>query len=894
MSDPVSPTVKPVIKKLLRYAAGVFLGLFLLGLLTVGGLYLYIAPKLPDIESLSEVRLQVPLRVYTRSGDLIAEFGEMKRNPIKYKEYPPLLIQAVTAAEDDRFFEHHGVDYKGILRATLNQLTEADKSQGGSTITMQVARNFFLSREKTYMRKLNEIFLAMKIENQLTKNEILELYLNKIYLGKRAYGFSAAAQVYYGKNLNELTIGQTAMLAGLPQAPSRSNPITSPSRAIQRRNYVLKRMQKLEIITPAQYEQAVAEKDPASMHGVALEIEAPYVAEMVRAEMLARYGNETYTAGLEVYTTLDKQLQNTANTALRGALLTYDRRHGYRGRIQHIDLMKSDDMQDLGTWHETLADVPTVGGLIPALVFEVDDEDAYAYTQNNEVAYLPWDHLDWARRYIDDNHIGPEIKKASDVLKPGDVIYVAKDQPGCSWLAQAPKVEGSIVALNPTDGATLALVGGFEYSQSKFNRVTQAQRQPGSAFKPFIYSAALDKGFTPATIVNDAPVVFDAPGLEDTWRPENYSGEFYGPTRLRMGLAKSRNLVSIRVLRDIGIGYALQFVQRFGFEKAILPRDLSLALGSGTLTPLELARGYAVFANGGLRIEPYYIDYIVGPDKTVIDITNPLVACASCVPDDVPDVTNTPGVEQHPPALADAIPAPVAATASPTPTLTPSPALAVTDPPLASNAIANADEPEVLPLLPSSDTEANLDALLKKQLTTAQGPPVLRPAPRALSPQTTFLISSMMRDVIRMGTGQAARALNRNDLAGKTGTTNDQRDAWFAGFNRDIVAVTWVGFDDPRPLGNQETGAKAALPMWMDFMRVALQGKPEALLPVPPKIVSVRINSNSGQPTTADDPDAMFEYFVAGRVPTEPHRGRDNPDPHNQQAPSSDVTDQLF
>jgi len=875
--------VKPVIKKAIRYSIWLIITLFLLGSLSLLGLYLYIAPKLPEIESLSDVHLQVPLRVFTHSGDLIAEFGEMKRNPLKYKDIPPILVQAVISAEDDRFFEHHGVDYKGILRAVLNQLSEGDKSQGGSTITMQVARNFFLSREKTYLRKVNEIFLAMKIENQLTKDEILELYLNKIYLGKRAYGFSAAAQVYYGKNLSELTLAQTAMLAGLPQAPSRANPVTSNTRATARRNYVLKRMLKLQFITQVQYDLAVVEKDQASMHGQMLEVEAPYVAEMVRSEMLNRYGNEAYTAGFEVYTTLDSKLQNTANTALHNALLAYDRRHGYRGRIQHIELFKSSDMEDLNTWHETLADMETIGGLTPALVFYVDEQEAYAYTQSNEIAYMPWDHLQWARRYIDDNHLGPELTTATDILKPGDIIYVAKDRPGCSWLAQIPKVSGSIVSLQPDDGATLALVGGFEYYQSKFNRVTQAQRQPGSAFKPFIYSAALDKGFNPASIINDAPVVFEAPGLEDAWRPENYSGEFYGPTRMRQALAKSRNLVSIRLLRDIGIGYALQYIHRFGFEKALLPRDLSLALGSGNLTPMELARGYTVFANGGFRIEPYYIDYILGPDKTVVDITNPLVACPSCVPEDI----QAEDAVKLPTAIADSSP-PSTDSATP-PAIEPLPTPATPAP------MTTSDEPEPLPLLADGTAQKqNLPALLNQTLILNEGPPLFRPAPRVISAQTNFLMNSMMRDVIRIGTGQGARALNRNDLAGKTGTTNDQRDAWFAGFNRDLVTISWVGFDDTHPLGNSETGAKAALPMWIDFMRVALDGKPEKSWPTPPKIVSVRINANSGQPTTADDPDAMFEYFIADQVPAEPHRSKDVPDPHNQSTPTPEVTDQLF
>lgn len=876
--------MKPIIKKTLIYSSITLLSLFLIGVLSLLGLYLYLSPKLPSIESLDDVRLQVPLRVFTRSGQLIAEFGEMKRNPIKYQDFPEPLIHAVVAAEDDRFFEHPGVDYKGILRAVLNQVTEGDKSQGGSTITMQVARNFFLSREKTYTRKFSEIFLALKIESQLTKNEILELYLNKIYLGKRAYGFSAAAQVYYGKTLGELSLAQTAMMAGLPQAPSRANPVTSQERALTRRNHVLRRMHKLGYITDAEFETAQAETDVATMHGQAVEVEAHYVAEMVRAEMLARYGNEAYTSGFEVYTTIDSDLQQTGNTALRTALLGYDRRHGYRGRIQHIDLFKTAGMLDISGWRETLADMENIGGLVPAMVFQVDDDAAYAYTQNNEVAYLPWDHLDWARKYIDDNRLGPEVKSPKDVLKAGDIIYVIPDQPGCSWLAQVPNVSGALVSLNPDDGAIQALIGGFEFYQSKFNRVTQAQRQPGSSFKPFIYSAALDKGFNAASIINDAPVVFDAPGLEDTWKPENYSGEFYGPTRLRQALAKSRNLVSIRLLRDIGIGYALNYVHRFGFEKAILPRDLTLALGSGNVTPLELARGFTVFANGGYRIEPYFIDYIVGPDKTVIHKANPLRVCPSCIPVEIEE--QAPVAETAAAATMPEEP-PLAPVAEQTPTAPPLPEVI-------QPVSAKVDEPDELPLLPRSNEQRDIDEQIQRELDLSEGPPPRLPAPRVISPQTAFLMNSMMRDVIRSGTGVAARALGRNDLAGKTGTTNDQRDAWFAGFNREIVAISWVGFDDPKPLGSQETGAQAALPMWMSFMRSALQDRPETPLVLPAKMISVRINANSGQPTTADDPDAIFEYFKADQVPSEPHRPRNIPDPNNQHQPQSDITDQIF
>lgn len=839
----------------------------LLGGLAVVGLYLYLVPKLPDIETLKDVRLQVPLRVYTRKGELIAEFGEMRRQPLTYPEFPKPLIHAVLAAEDDRFFEHPGVDIRGILRAAVELVrTGGEKRQGGSTITMQVARNFFLSREKTFMRKFNEIFLALKIENELSKEDILALYLNKIFLGNRAYGFGAAAQVYYGKPLNELTLAQTATLAGLPKAPSRFNPIVNPERAMERRAYVLRRMLELGSIIEKEYQIAVNEPDQASVHGQAIEVEAPYVAEMVRAEMLARYGNEAYTAGFEVYTTLDKALQEAANASLRSALLEYDRRHGFRGQLKHVDLPSDIQIEDTEKWQEALGEIAALGNLTPALVFDIDyvNNAAYAYTTDNRVVYLPWESIDWARRYVDDNHIGPELQKISEVLKTGDVIYTAPNQEGCAWLAQVPTVAGALLSLHPVDGSITALIGGFDYEHSKFNRVTQAERQPGSSFKPFIYSAAIDKGFTAASIINDAPVVFDAPGLEDTWRPENYSGKIYGETRLRQALVKSRNLVSIRILRDIGIGYAIRYARRFGLENAHLPRDLSLALGSGTLTPLELATGYSVFANGGYRIAPYFIDYIKGPDGSVIYLTNPQRVCVECIkeeetvqPADDPkdDNPDAPPAESETPAA----PAPV-------------------------------QQDTLQAFLVAPGENQNLEDSIRREVQFQEGPPAIIPAPRIQSPQTNFLMDSMLRDVIRMGTGVRARELGRNDLAGKTGTTNDQRDAWFAGFNSNIVTIAWVGFDNPHPLGSRETGAVAALPMWIHFMREALKGEPETTLIQPAGIVSVRINEKTGRPTTAADPDAMFEYFLEDQVPTSEAGPTETPQPTQP----TDITRELF
>jgi penicillin-binding protein 1A len=840
--------MKPIVKKLITFSLASGLTLTLLAAIGLLGAYAYITPRLPEIETLKDVQLQVPLRVYANNGGLIAEYGEMKRTPLTYEEFPPLLIKAVLAAEDDRFFQHPGVDYQGIIRAALHLIRTGEKGQGGSTITMQVARNFFLSREKTYLRKLNEIFLALKIEGELSKEDILSLYLNKIYLGKRAYGAAAAAQVYYGKPLAELSLPEVAMIAGLPKAPSAYNPIANPERAIQRRNYVLGRMRDLDFITEEAYQQALKVPVHAEMHGQSIDVEAPYVAEMVRNDMVEKYGDEAYTAGYEVFTTVEPRLQQAANHALREDLLAYDRRHGYRGAIKHIDLLGVD--ADETGWESLLADVPAPGNLIPALVLEVNEQSAYAVTQDDRVAYLPWDQIKWASKYIDDNHTGPEPETAGEVLKQGDVIYVAAASKGCSWLAQKPQVSGALVSLNPNNGAIRALIGGFDYYESKFNRVTQAQRQPGSSFKPFIYTSAIDKGFTAASIINDAPVVFDAPGLEDTWRPENYSGRFYGPTRLRQALIHSRNLVSIRLLREIGVGYALRYLERFGFNRKELPRDLSLALGSGVLTPLELARGYATFANGGFRVNPNLIDYIKSSEQKVVMLSQPPVACSSC---DVPGGTqgdNSKTAEAGNPASKQAPPA------------------------------------DWKPSYTKEDVGA------EEWAQVMQGPARPRFAPRVLSPQTDFLINTMMRDVVRHGTGRGALVLGRKDLAGKTGTTNDQRDAWFAGFNRNVVTIAWVGFDSPRPLGDHETGARAALPMWISYMREALRDEPEVPLEQPPGIVSVLIDPETGKLAGTDTPDAIFEYFLEDQVPSRSADTDTGPGQEIQEP--SHITQELF
>jgi len=792
-------------------------GLAVLGLLAVVGSYLYIAPGLPSIEALRDIRLQVPLRVYSRDLKLIAEFGEKKRTPLRFYETPDQMIKAVLAAEDDRFFEHPGVDYQGILRAIVNLVLTGEKSQGGSTITMQVARNFFLSREKTYFRKLSEIYLALKIDHELTKEEILELYLNKIYLGNRAYGIAAAAHTYYGKQVADLTLSETAMIAGLPKAPSRYNPIANPARALLRRDYVLRRMHELNFITDEQFQAALQEPDDAEVHGLSVELEANYVAEMVRTTMVERYGDQTYTGDFKVITTIDSRLQRSANQSARQALLDYDRRHGYRGPENQVDTSTFAEPDD---WQGPIRSMQEIGGLQPALVSKVDEKSVTVVLPGQPDVEIPWDGLSWARRYINDNVIGNAPRNAADILNVGDVIRVEHRPDGQWWLAQIPQVEGALVSLDPKDGSVLALAGGFDFYRSKFNRVIQATRQPGSSFKPFIYSAALEKGFTTATLVNDAPVVFDDPGLESAWRPENYSGKFFGPTRLRVALIHSRNLVSIRVLRSIGVDYALDYVSRFGFKKEELPHNLSLALGSGAITPLELASGYTVFANGGYRVEPYYIDRILGPRDEVMYQATPATVCENCATE-TPDA---PPAEEPPPA-----------TGIPT-------ALDAAEPPSATG-------------IPTA-----LD-------TAEPPPPAPTPAPRVVSAENVYLMTSMLQDVIRSGTGRRARQLRRHDISGKTGTTNEQRDAWFAGFNSDVVTVAWVGFDKTRSLGNAETGGRAALPMWISYMREALKGLPERSLQRPPGLVTVRIDPETGLLARSTQSNVIFETFRANEVP---------------------------
>lgn len=803
--------------KLIRYGILATLVGILVGFITVTATYLYLNPKLPAIDSLKDVQLQVPLRIYSDEGKLMAEYGEMKRVPLRYEEFPPELIQAVLAAEDDRFFEHPGVDYQGLLRAAAHLITTGKKGQGGSTITMQVARNFFLSRERTYSRKINEILLSLKIEGELSKEEILSLYLNKIFLGHRSYGVAAAAQVYYGKDLSELSLAQFAMIAGLPKAPSTYNPIANPERAMLRRNYVLRRMQDLHYITDVEFEEASNAPVTASLHGSQAEVSAPYVAEMVRDEVIARYGKEAYSTGLKVYTTIKAPLQDAANQALHDNLLAYEQRHGYRGAEKHLELTEQASAEE---WAAAIDGNHTVGGLSPALVIGLAEQSAVVYLQDGSLQLLHWEGMQWARPYINDNAVGAEPKGAADILKVGDIIRIDRDNEGNWQLAQLPDVSGALVSLNPQNGALLALVGGFDFFQSKFNRVTQAKRQPGSNFKPFIYSAALEHGYTTASLINDAPVVFEDSKLESEWRPENYSGKFYGPTRLREALVNSRNLVSIRLLQSTGIRPAIKYISNFGFDPAELSRDLSLALGSATLTPYDLARGYAVFANGGYLVDPHFISRIEDSQGNTLFQAEPLYACETeeCPEKPLPEPAVTDGSEE----------------------------------PTAEAATTTGNETETAPA---------------EQGMKGQAPLHFSPAPRVIDERNVYLITSMMQDVIRHGTGRRALQLGRNDLAGKTGTTNDQQDAWFSGFNHDVVTTAWVGFDTPRSMGHSETGARAALPMWINYMREALKESKEQLPQQPEGIVSARIDAETGEFTSADNPNAIFELFRAENVP---------------------------
>jgi len=801
--------------------------------MAITGVYLYLAPTLPDAETLKDVDLQTPLRVYTADGLLITEYGEKRRTPITYQEIPPQFIDALLASEDDGFFEHSGIDLKGLARAVFDLVTTGRKKSGGSTITMQVAKNYYLSSEKTFTRKFTEILLALKIEKALTKEEILELYVNKIYLGKRAYGIEAASQVYYGKSITELNLAELAMIAGLPQAPSAANPIRSPERAVSRRNYVLARMYNLGKISEAEFQQSIRQPATARYHGATSEISAPYVAEMIRLEMIRRYGNKAYTSGYSVYTTINAKRQQAANAALQKGLLKYDRDHGYRGAqatfsviplsvpeppeleewMAQADPTKDVDWpQTLTGWEEQLRELGDFGIIEPAVVMNAIEEGAWVYSVG-KIRWLPFEGMTWAAPYLSVNSVGEAPENALDVVSDGDLIWLEATSSGLK-LAQVPEAEGALVSMNPHNGAIEALVGGFSNSDNQFNRATQAERQPGSAFKPFIYSAALDNGFTTASLINDAPVVFKDASLESTWRPENYSGKFYGPTRLRQALYRSQNLVSIRILKQMGPATAVRYIQDFGFNPARLNKDLSLALGASAVTPLDMATGYSAFANGGYKVSPFVMQSIISDTGEILYEANPALAMAP------PEEDST------------------------------------------GNFISEGVNDNNAPVENNSEQAENIE---ERTLF----------AERIMSPENHYLTVSMMRDVVRRGTGRKALALGRNDLAGKTGTTNDQKDAWFSGFNPDLVATVWIGFDQPTTLGRWASGGGTALPVWVDYMREALDGAPEEQFEQPEGIVTVRIDPDSGLLASPGQKDAIFEYFKTGSAPTEYARTKD-------------------
>ena len=746
----------------------------LAGLVALGfaGAFQFLEPELPAAAELRHVPMQLPLQVYSRDGKLIAQIGEQRRIPLDRQEIPPQVVDAFLAAEDDRFFQHPGVDWQGLLRAAKSNLSAGGVREGGGTITMQLARNTILTSERTLRRKLKEVFLALRLEREFSKDEILTLYLNRIFLGQRAYGIGAAAQVYFDKNASELTLAEAALIAGLPRSPSLDNPVASTERARGRRAYVLRRMRETGKIDAAAHDAAAAVPVVGRIHGPEIELEAPNVAEMVRLEMVRLHGDTALTEGFRVTTTVDSRLQSAANAAVRRTMLEYERRHGYRGPLEQLEAAQLADPAVIAAAFKRHADR---GGLACALVTSVQERGALLRLRNGLAVEVGWDDLAWARPALENGAFGPTPKTAADVVAAGQFVYLETVEDGRYRLAQLPAVAAALVAIEPRDGAIVSLVGGFDFGSSKYNRAIQARRQPGSAFKPFVYSAALERGFTPASLINDAPIVMPGGVGTEEWRPQNITKRFYGPTPMREALVRSRNLVSIRLLRATGIGPALRHIGAFGFGPDALPPNLTLALGTGQVTPLEMVRGFAVFANGGFRVEPYFIARIADRDDRTVSTAEPAIACADC-----------PGTNS---------------------------------------------------------------------------------APQAITPANAYVMTDIMTDVIQRGTAQRAKTLGRSDLAGKTGTTNDRRDAWFVGFNADVAAAAWIGFDQERSLGDNEEGGRTALPMWVSYMEEALRDRPEHRLPEPAGVVRMWVDRESGRPTMAGSSGAIFEAFLEGYLP---------------------------
>ena len=840
-----------IISRLLRAA---FYALLFLMIVLVGiGIYVsqVLIPQLPSTIDIKEIHLQVPLKVYSHDGHSIAEFGEERRIPMYSDQVPAMLIHAILTAEDNRFYVHSGVDFKGLVRASVNLIKTGSKAQGASTITMQLARNIFpkkLGKDKNFTRKFKEILVAFQIEQELSKDEILTLYLNKIFLGHRAYGMAAAAQVYYGRNIQDLTVAEYAMLAGLPKAPSAFNPITNPKRALIRRNYILKRMLELKHIDNETYTRSIKMPITAARRAFRAEYYAPYMAEMVRHFMLKNY-TKPYSNGYRVYTTLHPELQTAARNAVQRQVMVYDTRHGYRGALAHFDLdalaQETDDNDQArrNLLDKKLKKYPSHGFLIPAFTLSITDKTAKVYNPKHGIIEISWRGLAWARPYKSPTHKGAAPKQAADVIKAGDVVMImpflhkdkktkkakktATDNDKPAWrLAQIPAVSAALVSLDPQNGAILALMGGFSFSLSKFNRITQAIRQPGSNFKPFIYSAALENGYTPASMINDSPLVFGSG--KKTWIPENYEEKFGGPISMRTALAKSRNLISIRLMRSMGIEKTLQYVSRFGFEPEKLPHNMTLSLGTADLHPIQITTGFATFANGGFKIDPYFIERIEDSKGNIIFQANPATVCKTC-----------PQPELNP--LLDE---------------------------LSQMVTVDKKNPHKLS---TAEKEAKLAlqlALLEEQGETEfQG----KVAPRVISAENAYLITSMLGSVVKRGTARAALKMKRKDIAGKTGTTNDMFDAWFSGFNPDIVTSVWMGFDSPHTLGKvggmRETGSSAALPMWIDYMSHALKDKPIREWQQPVGIIAKRIDPKSGLLATKQQDDTVWEFFQKDTVP---------------------------
>jgi penicillin-binding protein 1A len=834
--------------------------------------YVYLDPALPT--ATDEVPMSVPLRVYSRSGGLVAQIGEERRIPVDFQDIPPLVRQAVLAAEDDRFFEHSGFEWRGIVRAMVMNVASAEAGQGGSTITQQAARNVFLTLDKTMRRKLSEVFLTWRMEQDFTKEEILATYLTVIYFGQRSYGIAAAAETYFGKRPEDLSVAQAATLAGIIQRPSAQNPITSPRLAEARRSYVLRRMTELGFIDQATADAAA--KEPVASRGFAplSDVEAPYVAELARQQLVERFGEGSVNEGYKVYTTLDDRLQNAATRALRLGLMEYDRPRGYRGHLGKVELAATMTDDELDA---KLAEFSSVNILEPAIVTAVADTTAEVHLRGRGKARIAWDAMSWARKKVEGG-TGPAPRKAADVVKRGDVVHVIADGRGNAQLAQVPEAQAAIAALDPIDGAIVSMVGGFEFFTNQYNRATQAQRQPGSGFKPILYSAALENGFTPATVILDAPIMRNDADAEEIWRPGNSGGDFLGPLPLREALLRSRNTVSVRILMEIGIGTLIDHAEKFGFDPKGLPRNDTLALGTQSTNALQMARAFAVFANGGFRVEPYFIERIEDATGKVVYQASPVIACGEC---EMPETR--PAEQQQTVAMAQPFPLVEGGEEAL--------ALTVEDPDAAAAAAAQGSAPGIPALTDDDATSLSLAAMgaprplrgmedvpeSMRALASIQGGRGLLPeerlAPRAISAQNAWLMSDILHDAANRGTAQRTRALNRDDLAGKTGTTQKGRDNWFNGFTSNLVASVWVGFDNDQSLGAGAEGSTTAVPIWMHYMREALRGVPSSRPPRPDGLVDLRVSPSTGARAHPFDPTAITETFMLNHLPPAPRPG---------------------